>query len=117
MAILPEQLEPRADLIAFICSRYGRVGTKKEWWGSYERGEGLKVVKWTDTFVDYRREDAGSATIYFTDVQPAQVRNVKESDPVLLDSKIIDAASITSRNVGAVDPAGLGVQPASSSGP
>ena len=29
MAILPKQLEPRADLIAFICSKYGRVGTQE----------------------------------------------------------------------------------------
>ena len=28
--ILPEQLEPRADLIAFICSTYCRVGTNMD---------------------------------------------------------------------------------------
>ena len=35
MAILPDQLEARVELIAYLCSQYGNIGTKDEWWGDY----------------------------------------------------------------------------------
>ena len=105
MSILPEQLQPRVELIAHLCAQYGEVGDKAEWWGDYHQSEGLDVAKWTDTFVDFRRTGTGSATVYLEDVQPSGVRDVKESDPVELDSKVIDATSIRSDNVKGTSPA------------
>ena len=108
MDILPIQLKGRAQLIADICSRYGKVGSKEEWWGRYRMSEDLKVASWKDDFVDFRRPKAKSASLFLTDVQPAKVRNVKQSDPVELSSRVIDAQTIRVWNAGATTPQSWG---------
>ena len=89
---LDEILYDRANLIAHACAPH--IGNKPQWWGGYKRKEALNCVRWTDSEVDYRRSAAKSACIHFTNVQGQNLKNVQESEPVELDSEIIDAAAI-----------------------
>ena len=89
-------LMPRAELIAQLVGP--RVAGKREWWAEYNRHEGLRTGHWTDTRVDYRRPGVGSASIVLDQIQGRNLKDVHETDPIELDSKIIDAASIVSRN-------------------
>ena len=91
--LLPDALRDRAQYIADAVRRAWRP-SKKEWWNGYDWHETLRTSYWTDTRVDYRRPNVGSASIVLADIQPVGVKNPKESDGVLLDSRIIDAASI-----------------------
>ena len=89
--ILPELLKPRTILILHAIAKFQN---SPEWWGKYDKDESLWTGDWSDTKVDYRRPDHKSATVMLTNVQPTKIKDSKESDPVELDSRIIDAASI-----------------------
>ena len=98
--ILPDLLMERAELIAIACTPH--LGDKPEWWGGYKQSEGLKVVQWDDTRIDYRRKKVGSATLMLTNIQSKGLTDIKESEPVELSSKVVDAASIESLNADGV---------------
>ena len=62
--------------------------------------EEIEAVSWSDTRVDYRRPHARSASIVLDQIQGKNLKDVHETEPVQLDSKIIDAASIMPSNYG-----------------
>lgn len=97
MATLPEQLELRARLIAHAVVGAWRP-RKWEWWGGYDWHHNLHVESWADDRVDYRRGGGSSPTLMLTNVQPSKIRDSRETEPVELESKVIDAASIESLN-------------------
>ena len=91
--LLPDALRDRAQYIGHAVVLAWRP-SKKEWWAGYDWHDTLKTDDWTDTRVDYRRPNVGSATLVLAEIQPVGVKNVRESEPVELESRIIDAASI-----------------------
>ena len=90
--LLPDMLERRARLYLAICAPH--IATKPQWGAGYTLKEDLFVAAWSDTHVDYRRSKAASCSVYLDDVQGDQLRNISESEPVLLKERVIDAASI-----------------------
>ena len=93
VVLLDDALRGRAQLIADATRRAWRP-SKKEWWNGYDWHETLRTSKWTDTRVDYRRPNVGSASIVLAEVQPVGVKDAKESVGILLNSDTIDAVSI-----------------------
>ena len=99
---LDKVLANRTALIAEILAPH--IGSKWEWWGNYHRKEGLYTARWTDTSVEYRRSKHTSPILMLSDIQPKGLRNKKESEPILLSSKMIDSVSIRSDNSGSDSP-------------
>ena len=95
----------RASLVAYACS--GRIGSDWEHWDNYKPNQGLD--RWRlgrRTHVEYRRKKKTSPTLKFLNIQPKGIRDAVETEPVELDSKIIDAASITVDNSTGSQPSG-----------
>lgn len=95
---LDRVLMGRAKLIASIV---GETNSKETYWHGYDGKPDLHVDSWGDDFVDYRWRKNRGATIVLSSVQPAGFTDLKESEPVELDSRVIDAASIEVTNAGA----------------
>ena len=85
-----EVLKERASLIA---EAVGHYNSDSRWWAGYRHREGLHIEYWSDDQIRYGRPSS-SSTITFYNYRPAKVKNAVESEPVQIDSKIIDAASI-----------------------
>ena len=98
MDTIDEQLMPRALIVAHLASKH--LGNKYEWWGDYDKNQGLVVTDSGDDFVEYRRKDGSSPTMRFENIQPQKIQGVVESKSVRLGAKPQDAASITSYNAG-----------------
>ena len=98
---IDQSLKPRAIIIAAVVANHRK---NWEWWGGYTAKEGLAVAEWDDTMIDYRRRDGVSPTLILDNLQVKTIVNPKESTPVLLNSKVIDAASIEVDNLGSDTP-------------
>lgn len=92
-----EVLHERAKLIAKLV---GESNGQAEWWAGYNGTDDLEVWKWDDTFVDYIWPAHRNATLSLYSIQAIGVQDAKESEPVELDSVVIDAASIEVSNSG-----------------
>ena len=97
---LPDLLNERVRLMAYAIVRYGPMrGSKKyDWWAGYDWHQPIHVNSWSDNDIDYRRKRGASPRIHISNVQPSGVKNSKESEPALLNTKTIDAATIRVRN-------------------
>lgn len=86
MAYLPDALEERGRLIGEALA-----GSPVYRWGDYSRAEDLHGWQESEEMVGYTRAGDGNARLHLFNVTPVGVRGLTESDPVVLDSKVIDA--------------------------
>ena len=90
--ILPKLLERRISLMIEACSPV--TASKYRWWAKYKHKEGLEVRRWGDTWINYRRDVGHAPYAVVSNIQPKTLTDVKESVPIKIGSKVIDAAGI-----------------------
>lgn len=94
MVYLPDSLEDRGRLIGEAVA-----GSPIYRWDGYGRGEDLHGWQHADDEARYTREGDGKGRLHLFNIQPVDVRDLVESEPFTLDSKVIDALSTVLDNL------------------
>ena len=91
---LDDLLRERAQLIAHA---FGQHNSKSEWWAGYDWQTPIRTENWTDSNASYRGPDEAAA-VSFSDIQASGLRDIHESEPVEINSRVIDAVSLEITN-------------------